>query len=411
MNQAKQIELLKELIAHLDGRTTADAGHVVRIPTSSYTCPDLAKREWGAFFQNHPQIIGLSGDLPTPNSFVTLDDFGIPVLATRDADGRFRAFVNACRHRGAQLTDAPSGESRKFSCPFHGWSYANDGRLLGIRKPGQFGAIDKSCNGLVELPAEEYEGLLVVHPQVDGELDTRALLGDVAEELAALEFFRADRLGESTLDKPINWKIANDTFNEIYHFSILHSKTVGNILHGDVATYREFGRHHRLCAAQKHLDVVRQKPESEWNLSDAAITLYYLFPNVQLAFFNRVLALVRIYPDPTDPRRSITKVTHYGAVYLGDETTDDAAETLAGKEVYAADPTQRLEFNLSTQIEIFVSTTDEEDYEMGLKTQASAESGKLEHFLFGRNEPALHHLHNTYRDALGMPPLERVEEG
>ena len=409
MDQAKQVELLKELIANLDGRTTADAGQVVRNPTSSYTCPDLAKREWETFFQNHPQVIGLSGDLPTPNSFVTLDDFGVPVLATRDADGRFHAFVNACRHRGAQLTDDVSGESRKFSCPFHGWSYANDGRLLGVREPGQFGAIDKSCNGLVELPAEEYEGFLVVHPQVGAELDAHALLGDIAEELAAWEFHRAERLGESTLDKPVNWKIANDTFGEIYHFRTLHQKTLDNIFHGDAATYREFGRHHRLCVPQKHLDVMRDKPESEWNITDAGVVLYYLFPNVQLALFNRVLAFVRIYPDPADPRRSITKVTHYGAAYLGDDATDDATDTLDGKEVYAADPSQRLEFNLSTQLELFVSTVDEEDYAMGLKTQAAAESGKLDHFLFGRNEPALHHFHNTYRSALGMPPLERVE--
>ena len=56
-------------------------------PTAVYTCPEQAAREWQLFFQEHPQLIGLSGDLPEPGSYVSLDDFGIPVLATRDAFG------------------------------------------------------------------------------------------------------------------------------------------------------------------------------------------------------------------------------------------------------------------------------------------------------------------------------------
>ena len=29
-------------------------------PTSVYTCKDIAKKEWDSFFQNHPQLIGMS---------------------------------------------------------------------------------------------------------------------------------------------------------------------------------------------------------------------------------------------------------------------------------------------------------------------------------------------------------------
>ena len=44
---------------------------------------------------------------------------------------------------------------------------------------------------------------------------------------------------------------------------------------------------------------------------------------------------------------------------------------------------------------------------METKTQITANSGKVDHFLFGRNEPALHYFHNNYRSALGLPPLEK----
>jgi hypothetical protein len=60
-------------------------------------------------------------------------------------------------------------------------------------------------------------------------------------------------------------------------------------------------------------------------------------------------------------------------------------------------------------MEIFDSTIEQEDYQMGETTQQAAESGLIDHVLFGRNEPALHHYHNTFRAALGMPPMEKLQ--
>jgi hypothetical protein len=66
--------------------------------------------------------------------------------------------------------------------------------------------------------------------------------------------------------------------------------------------------------------------------------------------------------------------------------------------------------SLEATMEIFDSTIEKEDYLMGETTQKSAESGLLDHVIFGRNEPALHHYHNTFREALGMEPMEKIEQ-
>ena len=94
MNHDLQVEILKELMQQLDEGKNIDAGVQYRMPTSSYVCPEVAALEWTALFRGHPQLIGLSGDLPGPGSYLTLDDFGIPVLATRDKSGAFHAFLN-----------------------------------------------------------------------------------------------------------------------------------------------------------------------------------------------------------------------------------------------------------------------------------------------------------------------------
>ncbi|MGR8920423.1 MAG: aromatic ring-hydroxylating oxygenase subunit alpha [Gammaproteobacteria bacterium] len=407
MKHAAQVDLMKKMLDMIDSNTTEDAGQVSRNPTSHYVDPEIARREWETMFANHPQVLGLSADLPEPGSFMTSNDLGIPILATRDKDGSFHAFVNACRHRGALLTEEARGKQHRFACPFHAWTYAGDGKLLGIREPKKFGDIDKGCNGLVELPSAEKYGLLVVHPQVDGTVDIDALLGeDLAGQLASWDAGRATYMGGDTLNKATNWKIANDTFGENYHFHTLHAAKLNNLFHGDATAYDEYGRNHRLTVASRYIDVMRTLPEEQWNVSDAGIVVYYLFPNVQLVFTSRVIFLFRIYPDPKDPGRSVTHMSTYDAPHIGSATHTGPAEKPSAEELYNADTSQRIELSHETQMEIMRSTLEEEDYHVAEQSQAAAASGKVEHFIFGRNEPALHHFHNAYRDALGMPPLE-----
>ena len=76
MQHDLQVSIIKELMRQLDKGKNNDAGVQYRMPTSSYVCPDLADKEWTTLFRQHPQMIGLSGDLPEPGSFFTIDDFG-----------------------------------------------------------------------------------------------------------------------------------------------------------------------------------------------------------------------------------------------------------------------------------------------------------------------------------------------
>ncbi len=411
MQHTMQVEILKELMEKLDHNVTVDAGRVLLNPANAYTCEKLAAQEWEVFFANHPQVLGLSGELPTPGSYLTSQDFRVPILATRDSSGKFRAFVNACRHRGANVATEARGQRSQFTCPFHGWTYKNDGRLMGVRAAEHFGAIDKACHNLIELPAAEKYGLLFVHPKVDGVLDVDALVGELAPELATWNLEKAVYHGESVLDMPINWKIANDTFGEVYHFNSLHKNTLANLLHGDIATYKEYGRNHRLCLARKYLDTMRQQPEQNWSIADGAAIAYYLFPNIQIVVLARMVVLARIYPDATRVGHSLTRASHYAVPHVAELVVDSGTvQKLSGQNMYKADTSSRIEFNIDTNVELFMSTVEKEDYYMGTKSQIAANSGFVEYFLFGRNEPALHHFHNNYRAALGQPPLAEYRQ-
>ena len=294
MDQALQVDILKELIQQLDEGKNIDAGVQYRMPTTSYVCPDLAAKEWEAFFQGHPQLIGLSGELPEPGSFLTLDNFGTPVLATRDKDGHFHAFLNACRHRSAKVASDERGKKTMFTCPFHHWGYGNNGDLISIPNEEHFGPIDKSCNGLIELPAIEKDGLLWVHPRPDGHLDIDELLAGLSDEIASHDLGNMVYAGDKVIDMKLNWKLANDTFGETYHFQKLHQQTLGQIFLGNNLHLREFGRNHRFVTANRAIHDVCSLPEEDWSISRATFVLYYLFPNIQLVVNSDSISLIRI---------------------------------------------------------------------------------------------------------------------
>ncbi|MGB1740680.1 MAG: aromatic ring-hydroxylating oxygenase subunit alpha [Pseudomonadales bacterium] len=405
MEHALQVKILKQLMDQLKKGKNIDAGVQYAMPTSSYVCPELAAQEWEAFFKGHPQLVGLSGELPEPGAFLTLDNFGTPVLATRDKDGNFHAFLNACRHRSAKVASEERGKKSMFTCPFHHWGYGNNGNLITIPNEDHFGIIDKSCHGLIELPAIEKDGLLWVHPKPDGQLDIDEVLSGLAGEIASYDLGAMVYGGEKVIDMQLNWKLANDTFGETYHFQKLHKNTLGQIFLGNNLHLEEFGRNHRFVTANRAIFDMQSLPEEQWSITGATFVLYYLFPNIQMVVNKHSVTLIKIYPDEHNPGRSITRIAFYYSKSAIENAEAEAETALTAEDVYSPDRRKNAAPSLAASLEVFRSTIEMEDYLMGEMQQRSAQSGLLEHILFGRNEPALHHFHNSYREALNQPAL------
>ncbi len=386
MRHDVQVALIKQLIERLDSDTNVDAGRIRPQSTSTYTDTAQAERERQLFFRGTPQCVGLSGDLPGPGSFITSNDVGTPILATRNTDGQFQAFVNSCRHRGAIVETEARGTTRRFTCPFHAWSYNTDGALVGLPKPEHFGEVDTECLGLKPLPAEERHGLLFVHPDPDGSLDLDGLLGTwFNEEFPTWQFDNLVPINQDAYDAACNWKLAMDTFGETYHFSALHKDTLFNSFHGNVQCYdddAEAGGHsHRMILCRRDIDQMRHQPEDEWDITVAGLPVYWIFPNVILMPFRFGVFLVRAYPTLGDPGRHLSRVDFYMKSELANATGPEAAEIN--------------EF-IGNIAQGFAEIIRDEDYVMGESQQAAANAGALDEIIFGRNEPALHHYHDTY---------------
>jgi phenylpropionate dioxygenase-like ring-hydroxylating dioxygenase large terminal subunit len=367
------------LLDHIDNGTTDLADEVLEVPADTYTSRERHEAELETLFLDHPLVLCLSGALPKPNSYLTVDLCDTPVLLTRDAEGRVHAMVNACRHRGVRVVDG-SGESRRFTCPFHAWSYDVAGNLAGLPVASAFDGMCREDKGLIELPVDEAYGLVVGRLRPGPPVEIDEYLGpELAQELAMLDFAAWEPFSEPHLH-PVgaNWKVTLDTYRENYHFDYLHRTTLKDYAHGGVLTFDPYGRHLRNCSAVRTIGALRDVPEAEWgNVMRHFTYQYALFPNTSLTVGWRHLELWQILP--VDEATSQVLHTAYVRPDLPESDRADAAEQIRW---------------------ICGTVVDGEDFWVAGRTEPGLRTGVLETVLFGRNEPAPQHLHKGFAAAL-----------
>ena len=129
--EALEHSLVRRLLDHLANGTTDMADEASRCRPTSTPPGSHFEEEVDALFLDHPVVLCLSGALPKPGTYRRHRALRTPIFVTRDEEGKVRSIANVCRHRGVRLLDGV-GRSRRFTCPFHAWSYEWDGTLVGL---------------------------------------------------------------------------------------------------------------------------------------------------------------------------------------------------------------------------------------------------------------------------------------
>lgn len=196
------------------------------IPAGPYYRPDYFELEREAIFRRMWLHIGHACELPEPGAFIVrpFETVGASVLITRGKDDRIRAFHNVCTHRGTLLVDEPRGKRALFTCPYHAWTFGNDGQLRSAPDFERF-HIDKNDCALKEIAAEVCAGLIFVNFAKSPEWTLSEFLGPTFAELEAMPVARATGFSEWVYDIPVNWKLIMDNFQENYHLRFVHTRS------------------------------------------------------------------------------------------------------------------------------------------------------------------------------------------
>lgn len=376
MERDQLIDLTRRALKLARDKTTDLAPAEHRVEARAYTSAERHDLD-RAMVMASPQLVGYASELPGPGAYCTKTVMGRSILLTRTADGSVKAFNNVCLHRQSQVATG-CGSAKRFTCPYHAWTYDNTGRLVSLPGREGFSAVTVKADSLTELPTTEFAGFLWVALDPGADLDVAAHLGPLADELDSWGIGRWSPLGEKVLDCPINWKLAVDTFSENYHFATVHQQTFATIARSNCTVFDAFGPHHRLIFPLNTILALDDVPEEQWDPFQNMVVIYALFPNIVLSVTIANGELFRIYPGDR-PGRSITVHQNSTPLDLSEESVATGAQAV---------------------FEYAHATVRDEDYRLVEGLQANLESGARDHLLFGRNEPGLQHRHMTWARAV-----------
>jgi phenylpropionate dioxygenase-like ring-hydroxylating dioxygenase large terminal subunit len=374
---------------------TSDLADAPMINAASvYTDPKRHAREREVLFRKTPQLVCLSSELKEPGAFRTFDETGVPILVTRGKDGGVKAFLNICPHRGARLVRQDSGKANRFSCWFHGWTYANDGKLIAATEAERFCGGLEGREHLTALACEERLGMVFVMPTPGLPLNLDAHLTAFAPVLEGLRLENTEWVKSDILPVAANWKYALDTYGEGYHFAALHKETLAPYFRNDITVYDRFGRHHRVGFAEKGWSELVDKPESEWGIRAEPGGIHYLFPNV-------VLFVGSVSPG----RTYLTVFRHYPGEAVGETKTYKAIYAIGGVKSDAHREEVKAAFDATAHV---IITEDYVTSAEGWRNLTFLPEGAT--VVYGRQEIALQYQHRALAEAIGMPLIAQPSQ-
>ena len=369
MSREALLQMARKNAEHAAAGTVDLFDDIVKVPAAHYYDENRWDLEMRQVFRRLPMMLAASCEVREPGDYKALEAAGIPVLISRGKDGEVRAFMNMCRHRGAEVMPKGCGNTHRFTCPYHAWTYNLEGELSGIYNGKEFGEVDKASNGLRPLPCLERAGLIWVIPNPDAQLDIDNFLCGYDDMLAHFNFQDWHMFSQRTLKGP-NWKIAYDGYLDFYHLPILHKDSFGTEFPSQ-AFYHSWGPHQRVSAPNP---LFNEQTEEEWSTELMVDGVWTIFPHVSIASFDgggRGVMISQLFPGAT-PLESFTVQNYLMENLPPNEATEQAAHE---------------------QFAFLEHVVQNEDYSTGLRQQSNLMTGKLDEVMFGRNEGGGQNFH------------------
>ena len=184
-----------------------------------YTDPEIYELEIERIINRNWILAGHVSQLPKVGDFRVVNVARESAIIVRGKRGDLKGFANVCRHRGSLVCLDPEGQTDKFICPYHGWTYDIDGQLIAARNmPDTF---DKAAHSLSPVSVDVIHGLIFVAftdmpPSLEG------AKRDLAEPMAMFDFENLKVVAQRSYEIPANWKLSIENYQECYHCATAH---------------------------------------------------------------------------------------------------------------------------------------------------------------------------------------------
>ncbi|MEM6802919.1 MAG: SRPBCC family protein [Bacteroidota bacterium] len=284
MKKEVQIQFVERVFKQLEAqKEKQDADGIThKIDAQRYISKDRFEQEKAIIFKNYPIVVGAAAKLQTVGDYFLHDDTDTPIMVIKGKDGKIRAFLNMCRHRGVRLLDKAEGKVKtNIVCPYHAWSYDNQGCLRKVFHPQGFEGVDAATHSLIELACWIRLGMVFVvsNPELKDTYDIDEYLQEVKYITEGFEFGDLIPYYPTNNELACNWKLLVDGGLEGYHFKIAHAKTIGPYFLDNMTLNTKNKFHSSVVFPKRAMKKLKEIPQTDWNLRKSANILVHIFPN------------------------------------------------------------------------------------------------------------------------------------
>ena len=186
-----------------------------------FVSPEIFEKERAAIFSQQWVCVGHESELAKPGDYLVREIAGESLVFTRDQSGTIRGFYNVCRHRGTRLCEEPSGHAAAIQCPYHAWTYALDGRLIGAPHMDEAADFSKCDYALHGVSVALWEGFVFVN-LADASTPLDEVFASLAGKFSHWNLTQLRSAERIEYDVEANWKLIFENYSECYHCPGVH---------------------------------------------------------------------------------------------------------------------------------------------------------------------------------------------
>ena len=267
------------------------------IPAPWYFDKRIEQLERDSVFAANWQVVGRLDQVREPGRFFTIDVNEEPLLVVRGEDGRLRGFYNVCRHHAAAVVPEAAGCAKQFRCPYHGWTYGNDGALKGMVEFEGVCNFDRKDNGLVPVRVDTWENFVFVN--LDGKAaPLNEFLGKVPPLAAPLKIReKLEYFDRRVYTLKCNWKVYVDNYLDGgYHVPHAH-KGLSSVVEYTKYTIENF---ERSCLQSSPLDASSAADSAIGATRQGHAFYLWIYPNFMINAYSGVMDTNLVLPLGVD---------------------------------------------------------------------------------------------------------------
>ena len=374
------LDIKDRLQSLIVNKETDYAKSIYKNAVIEYIDASIANTEKKIIFEESPICLGTAALVPNQGDWFTVDIGDKSILIVRNNKTEISAYLNICSHRGAKLVEGSGTKAYAFKCPYHSWVYNLDGELKARPRENAFDEINKDQCSLQKFELDNHQGFLWLIMDKKAKNKHSSNKADLNELLIDYDFNKYQHFKSIKIYPKLNWKLAVDTFLELYHIDELHTKSLAPIIKNDLQLFDTYGKNIRVIGARHSAVKLNRVLKDQREFDIHTIQLRILFPNTILV----------CHPDHVEVWQILPK---------NEVNECEVSFSLYTKETFSSKSAIR---HWDNNFNLALNAVVKEDFPLGENVQKGFYAAPKRKIIFGKNEPALQHFHKQIKLDLNL---------